>query len=282
MLTDLVQDPVPQTTTAERSENVDADADAPPIVREEKQLLTVVLRKLDAGAPRKSRIQVDDAGALIELRDAAGRGQARGPGIDPRADAPHRGAVAPAGQGRHAPRRSQVPLLRPPAPRRERQAARRPGRRAQLRRAGRRRADRRLAQRPRVAPLLPLRRRATPTRSASAIDWSRARCWRAARSPSSTPICAGSPRRRGRSRATLRTGAWREVAARQAQLQIARDGTAADAGPGAGPAAPAPSAGLRRGRAATRGKLGLDETAPAAPTATCPRSRRSSTRASSS
>src|SRR5579863_7641531 len=76
MLTDLVQDPIPQTTTPERSENVDAaadaqaDADAQPIVREEKQLLTVVLRKLDAGAPRKARIQVDDAGALIELRDA--------------------------------------------------------------------------------------------------------------------------------------------------------------------------------------------------------------------
>ena len=30
----------------------------------------MVLRKLDAGAPRKSRIQVDDASALIELRDA--------------------------------------------------------------------------------------------------------------------------------------------------------------------------------------------------------------------
>ena len=70
MLTDLVQDTIPETTTPERSENVDADADAPPIVREEKQLLAVVLRKLDAGAPRKSRIQVDDASALIELRDA--------------------------------------------------------------------------------------------------------------------------------------------------------------------------------------------------------------------
>jgi len=65
LLTDLVQDPVPETTTSERSEKVDADADAPPIVLEEKQLLAVVLRKLDAGAPRKSRIQVDDASALI-------------------------------------------------------------------------------------------------------------------------------------------------------------------------------------------------------------------------
>jgi hypothetical protein len=41
----------------------------PPIVREEQQLLDVVLRKLDGGT-RKTRIQVDDASALIELRDA--------------------------------------------------------------------------------------------------------------------------------------------------------------------------------------------------------------------
>ncbi|MES1208809.1 MAG: DNA helicase UvrD, partial [Pseudomonadota bacterium] len=47
-----------------------AEDGAPEIVREEEQLLSVVLRKLDGGAPRKGRIQVDDAGALIELRDA--------------------------------------------------------------------------------------------------------------------------------------------------------------------------------------------------------------------
>jgi DNA helicase-2/ATP-dependent DNA helicase PcrA len=52
-----------------RDENV-AEEDTPAIVREEQQLLAVVLRKLDAGAPKKARIAVDDAGALIELRDA--------------------------------------------------------------------------------------------------------------------------------------------------------------------------------------------------------------------
>ena len=45
------------------------DPDLPPIVAEEESLLRVVLRKLDEG-PKKSRLQVDDAGALIELRDA--------------------------------------------------------------------------------------------------------------------------------------------------------------------------------------------------------------------
>ncbi|HVZ71828.1 MAG TPA: 3'-5' exonuclease [Polyangia bacterium] len=41
----------------------------PPIVAEEQQLLTVVLRKLDGAAPKKVRAHVDDAGALIDLRD---------------------------------------------------------------------------------------------------------------------------------------------------------------------------------------------------------------------
>jgi DNA helicase-2/ATP-dependent DNA helicase PcrA len=47
----------------------DASPEAPGIVREELSLLQVVLKKLDT-AQRRSRIAVDDAGALIELRDA--------------------------------------------------------------------------------------------------------------------------------------------------------------------------------------------------------------------
>jgi DNA helicase-2/ATP-dependent DNA helicase PcrA len=62
MLTGLVQDP-----TSEAAQ--ETEPAAPPIVREEQQLLAVVLRKLDAGKP-KIRVQVDDASALIELRDA--------------------------------------------------------------------------------------------------------------------------------------------------------------------------------------------------------------------
>jgi DNA helicase-2/ATP-dependent DNA helicase PcrA len=46
-----------------------AAAQGLPIVQEELSLLQVVLKKLDS-AQRRSRIAVDDAGALIELRDA--------------------------------------------------------------------------------------------------------------------------------------------------------------------------------------------------------------------
>ena len=72
MLTDLVQH---STSDSSAGDPVGVAADAPgdappPIVREEQQLLDVVLRKLDGGTPRKARIQVDDASAMIELRDA--------------------------------------------------------------------------------------------------------------------------------------------------------------------------------------------------------------------
>jgi DNA helicase-2/ATP-dependent DNA helicase PcrA len=69
MLTDLLENPAPDGDADGR----DASADgAPPIVREELQLLDVVLRKIDGGGPRsrRARTPVDDAGALIELRDA--------------------------------------------------------------------------------------------------------------------------------------------------------------------------------------------------------------------
>src|SRR5215831_12352113 len=73
MLTGLVQHPTSDSSDEgdplEVTAETDADADAPPIVREELHLLDVVLRKLDGGT-RKTRIQVDDASALIELRDA--------------------------------------------------------------------------------------------------------------------------------------------------------------------------------------------------------------------
>src|SRR5260221_2765710 len=77
MLTGLVQHPTSDSADDAPDESghaaglPDADGEAaPPIVREEQQLLDVVLRKLDGGAPRKVRIHVDDASALIELRDA--------------------------------------------------------------------------------------------------------------------------------------------------------------------------------------------------------------------
>src|SRR5450432_4695459 len=72
MLSDRVQDPTPDTAASETGAAVDApvDVDLPPIVGEEQRLLEIVLRKLDGGNVRKPRLQVDDASALIELRDA--------------------------------------------------------------------------------------------------------------------------------------------------------------------------------------------------------------------
>src|SRR5262245_35515642 len=74
MLADLLGNPASKTDDGSGHEGGDAgaptDTDLPPVVREEQQLLDVVLRKLDAGAPKKARIAVDDASALIELRDA--------------------------------------------------------------------------------------------------------------------------------------------------------------------------------------------------------------------
>ena len=273
MLTDLVQDPVPETTTPERSENVDADADAPPIVREEKQLLTVVLRKLDAGAPRKSRIQVDDASALIELRDALAEAKPEDQGSI--LEQMHRIEALSRQRGK-----GDTPPVDRKSPYFGHLRLEENGKRrdvligaAQLRRAGRRRADRRLAERARLAPLLPLRRRATPTRSAWAIGWSRARCWRAARSPSSTASCAGSRRRRGRSRAICAPGSLARgrgpagAAADRARRSAAR-WSPAPRGVGA-----APPRGRRR-RAATRGKLGLDENGARRPDRHLPGDRR--------
>src|SRR5205085_443714 len=51
-----------------------ANGEAPPpstpaVVTEEQQLLRVVLKKIDE-APRRTRLHVDDAGTMIELRDA--------------------------------------------------------------------------------------------------------------------------------------------------------------------------------------------------------------------
>src|SRR5262245_15769484 len=72
MLTGPVQHPTSDSSGAGDPVGVttpETDDGPPPIVREEQQLLEVVLRKLDS-VTRKTRIQVDDASALIELRDA--------------------------------------------------------------------------------------------------------------------------------------------------------------------------------------------------------------------
>ena len=66
---DASADPTNGLAEADSQELSVSAPHALPIVREELSLLQVVLKKLD-GATRRSRIAVDDAGALIELRDA--------------------------------------------------------------------------------------------------------------------------------------------------------------------------------------------------------------------
>src|SRR5579863_10488619 len=263
MLTDLVQDPIPQTTTPERSENVDAaadaqaDADAQPIVREEKQLLTVVLRKLDAGAPRKSRIQVDDASALIELRDALAEAKPE-----------DQGSILEQMHRIEALSRQRGKGDTPPVDRKSPYFGH-----LRLEENGKRRDV-----------LVGARSFVEPGGGVQIVDWRNAPVSRLfyryeegdayeerlgdrlvegeVLARRTVAIVDADLRRVASPQGTfsrdLRTGAWREVAARQARLQIARDGSAAalvPATPGTAPAsapgdAPPP---------ATRGKLGLDE-----------------------
>jgi DNA helicase-2/ATP-dependent DNA helicase PcrA len=58
-----------RTVPHKRTDGEPASADLPTVVAEEESLLRVVLTKLD-NPPMRTRTPVDDAGALIELRDA--------------------------------------------------------------------------------------------------------------------------------------------------------------------------------------------------------------------
>ena len=68
MLTGRLEE-MTEAAAAQSAEPTNSTGEAPSVVAEEESLLAVVLRKLDAGQKR-SRLPVDDAGALVELRDA--------------------------------------------------------------------------------------------------------------------------------------------------------------------------------------------------------------------
>src|SRR3954471_22487043 len=257
MLTDLVQDPVPETTTPERSENVDADADAPAIVREEKQLLTVVLRKLDAGAPRKTRTHVDDASTLIELRDALAEAKPE-----------DQGSILEQMHRIEALSRQRGKGDTPPVDRKSPYFGH-----LRLEESGKRRDV-----------LIGARSFVEPGSGVQIVDWRNAPVSRlfyryeegdayeerlgdklvegevVARR--TVAIVDADLRRVAAPQGTfsrdLRTGKWREVATRQARLQIARDGSGVvvvPRGEARAPALPPPAA-----SPATRGKLGFDDT----------------------
>ncbi len=250
MLTDLVSDPSLQTAPADPT----PQAPAPLIVREEEQLLSVVLRKLDGGAPRKGRIQVDDAGALIELRDALAEAKPE-----------DQGSILEQMHRIEALSRQRGKGDTPPVDRKSPYFGH-----MRLEENGKRRDV-----------LIGARSYVEPGGGVQIVDWRNAPVSRLfyryeegdayeerlgdrlvegeVLARRTVAIVEGELRRVAAPQGTysrdLRSGAWREIATQKARLQIARDGSAAELIPTRAPAAPA----APPPPPAVRGKLGFDE-----------------------
>ena len=266
MLTGRVQDPTPESAADQLVPPETAavggvpapptDVAVPAIVGEEQQLLGVVLRKLDGGTVRKPRLQVDDASALIELRDALAEAKPEDQGSI--LEQMHRieALSRQRGKGDNPPVDRKSPYFG----------------HLRLEENGKRRDV-----------LIGARSFVEPGGGVQIVDWRNApvsrlfyryeegdlyeerlgdRLVEGEILARRTVAIVESDLRRVATPLTtyardFRTGEWREVAARQARLQIARDGSAATivptggagASPAIAPAAPAP-----------RGKLGVDET----------------------
>ncbi|HVV17438.1 MAG TPA: 3'-5' exonuclease [Polyangia bacterium] len=226
---------------------------APEIVREEEQLLSVVLRKLDGGAPRKGRIQVDDAGALIELRDALAEAKPE-----------DQGSILEQMHRIEALSRQRGKGDTPPVDRKSPYFGH-----MRLEENGKRRDV-----------LIGARSFVEPGGGVQIVDWRNAPVSRLfyryeegdayeerlgdkmvegeVLARRTVAIVEGELRRVAAPQGTysrdLRSGAWREIATQRARLQIARDGSAAELIPPRGAAAPALPP-----PAAARGKLGFDD-----------------------
>jgi ATP-dependent DNA helicase UvrD/PcrA len=261
MLTDSVQDPDSDplggsADTAPTSANGTAVVeDAPEIVREEQQLLAIVLRKLDGGT-RKTRLQVDDASALIELRDALAEAKPE-----------DQGSILEQMHRIEALSRQRGKGDSPPVDRKSPYFGH-----LRLEENGKRRDV-----------LIGARSFVEPGGGVQIVDWRNAPVSRLfyryeegdayeerlgdrlvegeILARRTVAIVDADLRRVASPQGTFardfKTGAWREVSSRKARLQIARDGSAASivpvAGTNDGPrarSAPAP---------AERGKLGVDE-----------------------
>jgi DNA helicase-2/ATP-dependent DNA helicase PcrA len=257
MLADLLD---PQNETPSTNEpGADTALPSPaaaefPIVAEEQQLLGVVLRKLDTAAPRKSRAPVDDAGSLIELRDqlAAAKPEDQGSILEQmhRIEALSRQR----GKGDSPPVDRKSPYFG----------------HLRLEEGGKRRDV-----------LIGARSYVEPGGGVQIVDWRNAPVSRLfyryeegdayeerlgdrlvegeVLARRTVAIVDAELRRVAAPQGTFsrdfKTGAWRQVAAQQAKLQIARDGSAATLIP----ARPAPGAAPKPTGSAVRGKLGLDE-----------------------
>ncbi len=249
MLTDLVNDPRLQTAAADPT----PETPAPLIVREEQQLLSVVLRKLDDASPRKGRIQVDDAGALIELRDALAEAKPE-----------DQGSILEQMHRIEALSRQRGKGDTPPVDRKSPYFGH-----MRLEENGKRRDV-----------LIGARSYVEPGGGVQIVDWRNAPVSRLfyryeegdayeerlgdrlvegeVLARRTVAIVEGELRRVAAPQGTysreLRSGTWREIATHKARLQIARDGSAAELIPQRAPAVPALPP-----PPAVRGKLGFDE-----------------------
>jgi DNA helicase-2/ATP-dependent DNA helicase PcrA len=259
MLTDLVSDPNlhaadPDTPPAAPIETPAPTATAAPeVVREEEQLLAIVLRKLDGGAPRKGRIQVDDAGALIELRDALAEAKPE-----------DQGSILEQMHRIEALSRQRGKGDTPPVDRKSPYFGH-----MRLEENGKRRDV-----------LIGARSYVEPGGGVQIVDWRNAPVSRLfyryeegdayeerlgdkmvegeVLARRTVAIVEGELRRVAAPQGTftrdLRTGTWREIATQRARLQIARDGSAAALIPARGPAPVLPPP-----PPATRGRLGFED-----------------------
>ncbi|HSY38883.1 MAG TPA: DNA helicase UvrD, partial [Polyangia bacterium] len=263
MLTGRVQDPTPESAadelappeTAAAGVPAPIDVAVPGIVGEEQQLLGVVLRKLDGGTARKPRPQVDDASALIELRDALAEAKPEDQGSI--LEQMHRieALSRQRGKGDNPPVDRKSPYFG----------------HLRLEENGKRRDV-----------LIGARSFVEPGGGVQIVDWRNAPVSRLfyryeegdlyeerlgdrlvegeILARRTVAIVESDLRRVATPHTTyardFRTGEWREVAARQARLQIARDGSAATILPTGGAGAAPVTAPIAP---AARGKLGVDE-----------------------
>jgi DNA helicase-2/ATP-dependent DNA helicase PcrA len=258
MLADLLdpQNETPSTTDASPEAALPPDAATAaefPIVNEEQQLLAVVLRKLDAAAPRKVRAPVDDASSLIELRDQLATAKPE-----------DQGSILEQMHRIEALSRQRGKGDSPPVDRKSPYFGH-----LRLEEGGKRRDV-----------LIGARSYVEPGGGVQIVDWRNAPVSRLfyryeegdpyeerlgdrlvegeVLARRTVAIVEAELRRVAAPQGTFsrdfKTGAWREVATHQAKLQIARDGSAATlipTRPTTAAAKPVP--------AAMRGKLGLDE-----------------------
>ncbi|HEY2729339.1 MAG TPA: 3'-5' exonuclease [Polyangia bacterium] len=252
MLADLL-DPQNETSPAAGGDAaIPPEAEeAAPIVVEEQQLLSVVLRKLDGAAPRKSRAPVDDAGSLIELRDALAEAKPE-----------DQGSILEQMHRIEALSRQRGKGDSPPVDRKSPYFGH-----LRLEESGKRRDV-----------LIGARSYVEPGGGVQIVDWRNAPVSRLfyryeegdlyeerlgdrlvegeVLARRTVAIVDSELRRVASPQGTFsrdfKTGAWRQVAAQQAKLQIARDGSTATMLP-TRPLPPKPAA------PAVRGRLGLDD-----------------------